>query len=80
MAGCEREDGMNAAVFQLTAHETKRPEKLLKLFKTSLECSEVKLDSLALIALLNFVNVISVIANVGFSRAVCLSRQVRLIV
>lgn len=46
-----RENGMNATVSQLTADETKRLEKLFKHFKTAVGCSDVKLDSLALISL-----------------------------
>lgn len=44
-------NGMNATVSELTAFETKRPEKLFKHLKTAVGRSDVKLDCLALISL-----------------------------
>lgn len=77
--GIDSGNVMNATVSQLTADETKRLEKLFKHLKTAVGCSDVKLDSLALISLwlfelnLLFVNVISTVTKPGFLRDVCLS-------
>lgn len=70
---------MNATVSQLTADKTKRLEKLFKHLKTAVGCSDVILDSLALISLwlfelnLLFVNVIYAVTKPGFLRDVCIS-------